>query len=372
MPIEGPRVRNFSEKRRNLTVEVTSGPAFELLASLCVFSGHADDAAEYEVGAGWFDGVRKSASAGLLEELARLESCEVWLGLLGDAYETPSPHTVAGLFQHLETTDPVDLRRRLLAMATHDSGSANADLVDRAASGDAAALAELEATCEECACPAFHNVLGVEPGMTTKSLIGVMRRFDEEVFKGGAGVAAVLSREAEEKRAMAGTMGPERLVEIATNGVTFKLQPEMSGIVLVPSVVLRPWAAVADHGSLRIFMYPVPQDALGADPGAPSKWMLSLYKALADERRLRILKLLSAGPASLTEITDKVGLAKSTVHHHLRALRTAGLVLITVGEDKSCSLRIDALGDAGRMLETYLSGPAAAGSRAREEGRGNR
>jgi DNA-binding transcriptional ArsR family regulator len=372
MPTEGPRVRDLTEKQRSLAVEVASGPAFEVLASLCVFSEHADEAAEYEVGAEWFDGVRKSASPGLLEELAGLESCDIWLGLLGEALETPTPHTVAGLVERLTRADPVDLRRRLLTMASHGSEVANPQLVERAAAGDATALAELQAGCEECGSIPLRNLFGTEPAETTRTLARVVQRFDKEVFKGGVGVTGVLSRDADEKRAMAATMEPERLVEVATAGVTFKLQPEMSGIVLIPSVVLRPWAAVADHGSLRLFVYPVPEEALGADPGAQPKWMLSLYKALADERRLRILNVLSTGPASLGDITDQVGLAKSTVHHHLRALRTAGLVRITVGEDKSYSLRTDAVADAGRMLETYLSGPATAGIRATEEGRGNR
>jgi hypothetical protein len=42
----------------------------------------------------------------------------------------------------------------------------------------------------------------------------------------------------------------------------------------------------------------------------------------------------------------------------MRALRTAGLVLITVGDEKEYSLRPQAIPEAGRLLQTYLSGPA--------------
>jgi DNA-binding transcriptional ArsR family regulator len=54
-----------------------------------------------------------------------------------------------------------------------------------------------------------------------------------------------------------------------------------------------------------------------------------------------------------------MGLAKSTVIHHMRALRTAGLVLITVGDDKEYSLRPQAIPEAGRLLQAYLGRPTA-------------
>jgi DNA-binding transcriptional ArsR family regulator len=95
--------------------------------------------------------------------------------------------------------------------------------------------------------------------------------------------------------------------------------------------------------------------------------MVSFYKALADERRLRILNMLATGPASLGEVAERIGLAKSTVIHHMRALRTAGLVLITVGDDKEYSLRPQAIPEAGRLLQAYLSGPTAAGRPANVE-----
>jgi len=176
---------------------------------------------------------------------------------------------------------------------------------------------------------------------------------------GGEDTAAALARDAEEKRALAASLPPERLVETATNGVTFKLQPEVSGVVLVPSAVVRPWVAITEAGSLRIFVYPVSAETLSADPDAPSPWMVSFYKALADERRLRILNMLASGSASLSEVAERMGLAKSTVIHHMRALRTAGLVLITVGDDKEYSLRTQAIPEAGRLLQAYLGRPAA-------------
>ena len=49
-------------------------------------------------------------------------------------------------------------------------------------------------------------------------------------------------------------------------------------------------------------------------------------KALSDENRLRIIRLLMQGQRSVTEIGDAVGLTQYTVSKNLRILREAGLV----------------------------------------------
>jgi len=167
-------------------------------------------------------------------------------------------------------------------------------------------------------------------------------------------VAAILARDAEHKRTLARTMPPEGLVELATNGITFAAQPDVSTVVLVPSVITRPWVTISEHGPVRIFSYPVSDEHLSADPDAPPAWLVDFYKALGDERRLRLLSVLAEGPAGFADLTARLDLAKSTVHHHLRVLRRAGLVRVTVGDEKEYSLRTDAAPEAARMLEAYL------------------
>ncbi|WP_153944935.1 ArsR/SmtB family transcription factor, partial [Acinetobacter baumannii] len=54
--------------------------------------------------------------------------------------------------------------------------------------------------------------------------------------------------------------------------------------------------------------------------------LLRLARCLADESRLRILRFLTDGPRSFTEIVSHMGLAKSTVSYHMIMLRGAGLV----------------------------------------------
>jgi len=52
-----------------------------------------------------------------------------------------------------------------------------------------------------------------------------------------------------------------------------------------------------------------------------------IFRTLADENRLRILKILEQRPLCVCEITNILGLATSTVSEHLAALRQAGLVI---------------------------------------------
>jgi biotin operon repressor len=54
--------------------------------------------------------------------------------------------------------------------------------------------------------------------------------------------------------------------------------------------------------------------------------ILPLFKALADEKRIRIIALLSARPLSVQELAGAVDLTEATVSHHLTVLRAAGLV----------------------------------------------
>ncbi len=51
-----------------------------------------------------------------------------------------------------------------------------------------------------------------------------------------------------------------------------------------------------------------------------------LFNALADETRLKIIKLLSEGEKNVDELVQALGIAQSTTSHHLRVLREAGLI----------------------------------------------
>jgi ArsR family transcriptional regulator len=54
--------------------------------------------------------------------------------------------------------------------------------------------------------------------------------------------------------------------------------------------------------------------------------ILGCLKAIADEKRLRVLSLLAGGERCVCELQDELGVGQSLLSHHLRALKDAGLV----------------------------------------------
>ena len=83
----------------------------------------------------------------------------------------------------------------------------------------------------------------------------------------------------------------------------------------------------------------------------PDPRLVGLYRALGDGTRLRILRRLAAGAATVGRISAELGLAKSTVHEHLLSLRTAGLVRLVVNGGFAMEPEIP---DLNRMLKEFL------------------
>ena len=72
----------------------------------------------------------------------------------------------------------------------------------------------------------------------------------------------------------------------------------------------------------------------------------AFHKALADVNRLRIVRRLAEGEATVAELIAHVGLSQPLVSHHLKRLRVAGLVETRrVGRETVCTLRPEAFGE---------------------------
>ncbi|HEX9045365.1 MAG TPA: metalloregulator ArsR/SmtB family transcription factor [Candidatus Limnocylindrales bacterium] len=82
------------------------------------------------------------------------------------------------------------------------------------------------------------------------------------------------------------------------------------------------------------------------------------HKALADVNRLRIVRRLAAGPASVTELIDHVGLSQPLVSWHIRRLRAAGIVATRrAGRETLCSLRPEVFAEMAAHERTLLGLP---------------
>lgn len=85
-------------------------------------------------------------------------------------------------------------------------------------------------------------------------------------------------------------------------------------------------------------------------------------RALADDVRLQIVKLLRERAQSTTELAGQVGLAKGTVSHHVKVLESAGLIRVVR------TRKVRALTESiyGRVARLYLlKGDDEAGTRTR-------
>ena len=81
----------------------------------------------------------------------------------------------------------------------------------------------------------------------------------------------------------------------------------------------------------------------------------TFHRALADVNRLRIVRRLADGEASVADLIAHVGLSQPLVSHHLKRLRVAGLVETRrVGRETIATLRPEAFGEVAARERAML------------------
>jgi DNA-binding transcriptional ArsR family regulator len=197
-----------------------------------------------------------------------------------------------------------------------------------------------------------------DPDGELRALRRVLRAWRERFEPIEARVARMEERDVAGRRADLGRLTLAEFVEQATGGVRWVPEPGTRRLYLSPSYFTRPYNYVFGGRDWHMFAYPLAESALDGDGGAVPAASIRLFKALGDESRLRILRLLASGDLYLTEIAERIGLSKPTVSHHLALLRAAGLVTITeAGALTYYTLRRDRVADAGVELARLLGGP---------------
>lgn len=79
------------------------------------------------------------------------------------------------------------------------------------------------------------------------------------------------------------------------------------------------------------------------------------HKALADVNRLRIVRRLAEGPATVGELIDTVGLSQPLVSWHVGRLRAAGVVETRrAGREVVCQLRPNVFGEIAERERLLL------------------
>jgi DNA-binding transcriptional ArsR family regulator len=355
-PVQQPRVVDVSRAGRGLTVEIDASEAAELLLSMATLLAE-EDRDTYELAAARIDELRAAVPADLLRDAAELLPGKSAAQLFGLVYTTARPRTASAFLDHLAATDPVELR---LHMFGYYSGSHHAtapETIRLAAEGDAGAVDELLKVYSEYVepekCETLDRVLRADPADGKRALLDLLSGWYEHVLPEMAPADPTLAeRDAEEKRELVKSVPPEQVVERLAPGIQWAPGPAIDRVVLFPAYSPRPWVYMSEYKRVKIFCYPITLDRERTAPGDPAE-LVRVYKALGDERRLRLLRRLQDGPLSLGDAAKEVGLAKSTTHHHLAILRQAGFVLIREGDD-TYTLRPDMRPEPGALLESYL------------------
>jgi DNA-binding transcriptional ArsR family regulator len=93
-----------------------------------------------------------------------------------------------------------------------------------------------------------------------------------------------------------------------------------------------------------------------------------IYKVLADVNRLRMLRTLADGPATVTQMVDAVGLSQPLVSWHLSKLREVGLVKARREGRVTMHTIVPEAFDALRVREARALGLATTEPRGRHDG----
>ncbi|MEO5964570.1 MAG: metalloregulator ArsR/SmtB family transcription factor [Candidatus Limnocylindrales bacterium] len=279
---------------------------------------------------------------------------EMWTFGAGLAVDRPDVTDAAGFVDLLAHTTGAEFTGAVLADSLRDP--ARRAEVTAALDGDGAAIATLLAAWPDHKQGWLRRLL-----VDADSLIGevsdLMAAWLPLYQEIEPRVRAIIERDVRLRAGDIASLSPAELIERTTNGIRWLSEPGVRRVVLAPSFVVRPYNFTFAGGDWRLFIYPVSDGALEPlDPLAPPPGVLRLHRALGDDSRLRILRLLKDRDWYLTEIAERLELSKPTIKHHLAQLRAAGLVTLTEeGGLSYYSLRRDRLDDASSELIRFLS-----------------
>ncbi len=347
------------DDRSRFEVVARTEAAFDAMLAIWSAFGGDDRVGQHELGKKYFTDFRQAMPEETLAamEKAGLEDGSVWATLLTFIAARAPLGDDDDLLDWLAGTDE-DIAGAILCELGWKADPE--DLEAAVASRDPAAVdAVLSTVKKEYHRRCLSTVLQIPVGEMGAQVAGILRSVMETAYASHRQEwVAAIAASAEATRVLGTTLDPHDLIERVTSGLEFKIPLGTRRLVLVPTITLRPWTLITDFGDAVVVAYAVADEHLDRDPDAAPGWLVRFHKALGDHKRLRILREVSDGGATLTDLTEVLGLAKSTVFHHMGILRAAGLVRVMVGESddgvNAYHLRTEAFADADIQLQKYL------------------
>ncbi|KFN04543.1 ArsR family transcriptional regulator [Bacillus clarus] len=339
-----------SRKRETYNVQIKYSILFECALGIAAIT-HKRLIDTLEKSQSEWEEIRQSLPHEMIEHLQFVEKHNTWKALLQLLYQGVFTD-LSQFIQNIHSLSEVDLKYVCLPFL----GDIHQDKRRLAASGEVSAIHELmELTHDHQFFSTYIEfICNVDVQLLKEHLIAVMTGWYESVVKKEEEqLLSILQRDYEAKNEMNEKMKSEEFVEWATGGVTYMPEPSVHHVLLIPQLTYRPWNIEADLEDTKVFHYPVANESIHPeDPYEPSYFLVHKHKALGDEARLRIAKLLFEKERTLQDITERLKLGKSTVHHHLKLLRSAKLVDI---HDGKYVLRKKAIHSLAKELEVFLN-----------------
>ncbi|AFH59385.1 ArsR/SmtB family transcription factor [Paenibacillus caseinilyticus] len=302
-------------------IDIKFAPTYELINSLHTYLCRIWHK-RIDLGADWHAGVRDRLSPGFRSHLDASELRPEWRFVYLLAHLYPGRGGPASFLDWLEELSPGDMYELLAPRLP-------------AVTGDLAGLQQW--------------------------LAGLLRPWYEQYFADfDQDMLVRLEQAAGRHRALLGTLPPAELAEELTNGLRFEEDGGVRQLVLTPQYHFQPGNVFYLYGGgLLLCQYPADLHAPQPDDG-PSPPLYRTLRSLGERSRLRILRYVSGGPRSFTDILRHVGLSKGITHEHISNLRCAGLLRAhVVGENVTVfSLRSSAVIRLQEQLLSYVEGDA--------------
>lgn len=348
-----PAVRDLTRGPASFRIDWDVRPAYDFVFSLSAEAGSTDDLPAAD--RAWLTKAKAALPASLRDATERLFESEICINAAVLIVDRPEVRTATEFVEALRSATPGEVIRGMLEYSPREPELAA--LIDRAIDGDAAAVTALEASFHDHRKEGRLEILR-DPGGSMRTIVDVLAAWAEIFTPIEPRITEILERDYDGRAGDRAALAPVDLIERTTGGIRWLAEAGVRRVILAPSYFSRPYNFLMSAGDWRLFGYPVADSALEAsDPLAAPQAVVRLHRALGDETRLRILKLLASRDLYLTEIAQQLELSKPTIKHHLALLRAAGLVTITEsGTVVYYTLRRKRLDDASADIKRFLIG----------------
>jgi DNA-binding transcriptional ArsR family regulator len=335
-------------------IRIAASESLELLAGLWAWLDH-DHRPSYDIGGPWFRAMT-DALGPEAETLAAFlgGSTLAWDHVIGLA--AMQAGDVDGFLRHLAAMPPGELRGALLGVRDGIlTRTVPAALLDAAAGGDADAVRRVRRLTARQGTGWLIALRQLTEGDATAlrdelvRLLGAWRAAMAEV--GGMPGGELRASEAARGATLLERGDPATVAATLLGDIPLRTAPETRDVLLVPSLIVRPFTFYVEHGGRMVFIYPVP--ATDAEPMPGRARLVAMARALGDPMRVDLLADLRGGERTLRELMECTGWPRSTLRHHLDLLVEAGLARRTPGYAGRYALREEGAVDLADMVRRF-------------------